>query len=476
MYRKNFPEHYDIAELDELANKPVGIVPANITFYPMRREENFFANLVKKYYGISSKRVLEEIKIEGNILFKKTDMDIRFGEPVNVKEYMGKGYKAILRARYLFDSDHIGTTIFIKTGINKGLNSLLGNLESVWIRKNSEQLREVYMNRIYDLTTINLGHLIAHTLFSLRQKNPAGLFSVGYLRALMFIALEKLKIDKTIHLHQDLLSEKYADEMLLGTEPSTERILHQFQKTGLILFNNSDHFSITEKIYEEFSIDSIRLENPALVLYNEANSVPHAVRAIDNLFKQCGDDISEHIARFLTNKFIRKFEIEEETYNHQKFEGINGKEKKTKSGAPFFSYVLNEKEKRPGVLLIHGFTASPAEMRVLGDYLFECGFNCVGLRLQGHGTSPAALKNVKWQEWKKEVELGIYMVSQISSSVFVIGNSMGALLGLIGACDFKNKIAGLVCMAPAFKLKDKLFSMQILPVDFMSILFRQTRI
>ena len=38
-----------------------------------------------------------------------------------------------------------------------------------------------------------------------------------------------------------------------------------------------------------------------------------------------------------------------------------------------------------GVLLIHGFTGSPSEMILLGNYLYRQGYTVLGVRLAGHG-------------------------------------------------------------------------------------------
>ncbi|MEJ5224047.1 MAG: hypothetical protein WHV44_06280, partial [Anaerolineales bacterium] len=53
---------------------------------------------------------------------------------------------------------------------------------------------------------------------------------------------------------------------------------------------------------------------------------------------------------------------------------------------PFFFPGRNN---APGVLLIHGFTGTPKEMRWMGEYLNEKhGFTCLGVRLTGHATRP----------------------------------------------------------------------------------------
>ena len=60
-------------------------------------------------------------------------------------------------------------------------------------------------------------------------------------------------------------------------------------------------------------------------------------------------------------------------------------------------------KKRIGVLLVHGFTGSPASMRPWGEYLHQRGYTVTVPLLPGHGTTPHDLNRVKWQEWPAKV-------------------------------------------------------------------------
>ena len=53
-----------------------------------------------------------------------------------------------------------------------------------------------------------------------------------------------------------------------------------------------------------------------------------------------------------------------------------------------------------GVLLIHGFTASPTELRPVGTYLHERGFTVLGARLTGHGTRLNDLRATARSDWE----------------------------------------------------------------------------
>lgn len=105
-----------------------------------------------------------------------------------------------------------------------------------------------------------------------------------------------------------------------------------------------------------------------------------------------------------------------------------------------------------GVLLIHGYTGTPAEMRLLGDYLQQEGYTVLGVRLPGHGTEPWALNEIQWQNWYEEVEKGFYRLQQYCSEVMVAGLSMGGLLAMVTAA--KLPVTKAVFMAAPIYVQD----------------------
>jgi carboxylesterase len=108
-----------------------------------------------------------------------------------------------------------------------------------------------------------------------------------------------------------------------------------------------------------------------------------------------------------------------------------------------------------GVLLIHGFTGSPAEMRGLGETLAARGLMALGPRLPGHGTRPEDLVDVSWRAWVAEVERAYRELQLTCDEVFVAGLSLGSTLALwLGA--HQPGIAGLIAMAPAVYLSQPL--------------------
>jgi hypothetical protein len=60
-----------------------------------------------------------------------------------------------------------------------------------------------------------------------------------------------------------------------------------------------------------------------------------------------------------------------------------------------------------GVLLLHGMSDSPYSLRALGEALHARGYHVVGLRLPGHGTSPAGLRTVSVPDMAAAVRLAM---------------------------------------------------------------------
>ena len=106
-----------------------------------------------------------------------------------------------------------------------------------------------------------------------------------------------------------------------------------------------------------------------------------------------------------------------------------------------------------GVLLTHGFEASPNELRELAQYLADRNITVYAVRLRGHGTDINELDKVKWQEWYNDYENGFNELSKKTKKVIVAGHSLGGALALYLA--EQKDAAGVVSLASPIGLKDK---------------------
>ena len=108
-----------------------------------------------------------------------------------------------------------------------------------------------------------------------------------------------------------------------------------------------------------------------------------------------------------------------------------------------------------GVLLIHGFTGSPPEMRLVGDYLHERGCTVSGPLLPGHGTTAEDMNRCRWTEWTAHVERALAELQARCEAVFVGGLSMGSVLTLYLAAHHPE-LPGVVAYSPAVWPADRL--------------------
>lgn len=105
-----------------------------------------------------------------------------------------------------------------------------------------------------------------------------------------------------------------------------------------------------------------------------------------------------------------------------------------------------------GVLLTHGFEASPHEVRELAQYLADKNITVYVIRLKGHGTDIKDLDNAKWQDWYNDYENGYNKLSKKAKKVFVAGHSLGGALALYLA--EQKDTAGVISLASPAGLRD----------------------
>lgn len=104
---------------------------------------------------------------------------------------------------------------------------------------------------------------------------------------------------------------------------------------------------------------------------------------------------------------------------------------------------------RVGVLLVHGFTGSPASMRPWGEHLAAEGFGVSVPRLPGHGTSWQELNRTRWADWYAEAERAFEKLRAGHDQVVVGGLSMGGGLALQLAANRGREVAGVVLVNAA---------------------------
>jgi carboxylesterase len=109
-----------------------------------------------------------------------------------------------------------------------------------------------------------------------------------------------------------------------------------------------------------------------------------------------------------------------------------------------------------GVLLVHGFTGSPFEMRPIGKALVASGIGSECVLLRGHGTHPNDMVGYRYTDWIADAEAGLDRLLQRHESAVIVGLSMGGTLSLnLGARRAADpRIVGLVSISATLYLTD----------------------
>jgi carboxylesterase len=103
----------------------------------------------------------------------------------------------------------------------------------------------------------------------------------------------------------------------------------------------------------------------------------------------------------------------------------------TASGAPFdLDGDPGDFRNKTGVVLLHGFTGTPFEVRYLGEQLARAGFTVDAPLLPGHGTSLDDLDRTTWSDWVAAVDRALERVQRRAARVAIVGQSLGGLLAL----------------------------------------------
>jgi len=103
-----------------------------------------------------------------------------------------------------------------------------------------------------------------------------------------------------------------------------------------------------------------------------------------------------------------------------------------------------------GCLLAHGFTATPQEVRELGERLAKDGRTVLGVRLFGHGTDVKDMPRARWQDWLASVEDGYHLLKDTCTKIVLLGFSTGGAICLYLAKDLP--VLGAVIMSTPHEL------------------------
>lgn len=108
------------------------------------------------------------------------------------------------------------------------------------------------------------------------------------------------------------------------------------------------------------------------------------------------------------------------------------------------SFLFLHDSDAPIVLLLHGSTGTPAEMRDLGTYLHANGISAYCPRI---GTTGARERGRSWEGWVSQAQVAIEITAASSDAAFACGLSLGGAVAMLLAD--RSPLKGLILLAPA---------------------------
>ena len=103
------------------------------------------------------------------------------------------------------------------------------------------------------------------------------------------------------------------------------------------------------------------------------------------------------------------------------------------------SYVLEPDGTPMGaVVLLHGLTDSPYSLRHIAKRYRDRGYVAIGIRLTGHGTVPAGLTDVRWEDWMAATRLAVREARRrvpAPAPLHLVGFSNGGALAMKYSLD-----------------------------------------
>ncbi|RXJ88173.1 alpha/beta fold hydrolase [Arcobacter sp. CECT 8985] len=417
--KNKFQRKYLINQNDKIEDKETMIIPINITYSPIRTEENFLEKMVKRLYDDISDKFLEEIKIESNIVLN-SQIIIRILKPISLHKMLKNSY-----------------------GIELNHNTIVEKLRY--------ELTHKFMKRIYENLTVRFEHIFVLILYYLKQPRISKL----YFKRLIYLVAKRVKEDCTLFeddIRKDIINlisyENYDtfDEIIkiaindkIITQTKDEYIIHKD-----ILLNMHTH-------------NTIRIKNILRVVLNEVLIIDKMNEIVKQKVSLNNDEIDTELLHILQEEEIDEFETDYIKFSQK--HDIKPKD----IGKPFLLKYNNSKK---CILIIHGFSSAPKEVEELAVFLNNQGFNVYAVRLKGHGTVPEDLKDTSYKDWYNSVSRSVTIASLKYDKIDIVGFSTGGLLALLSSRKYLPKLKSIVCINAALNLNDIRIKTVLPAIDF----------
>lgn len=109
--------------------------------------------------------------------------------------------------------------------------------------------------------------------------------------------------------------------------------------------------------------------------------------------------------------------------------------------------LIHEDSCKKAVLLFHGMTGSPFELKKYGQFLYANGYDVYADCLPGHGDKVEEIYTVEYKDWLNFAYQRFEYLYSKYEEVFVSGLCLGAVLALGVAEKYGSKVSGIISLS-----------------------------
>jgi 1-acyl-sn-glycerol-3-phosphate acyltransferase len=275
---------FKLPAVDSISQRPTCIVPVNLTYYPLRAKDNALSRLAGYMVEDLPDRLTEEIITEGAMLLSGVDIDMRFGEPIEINSCL---------SCQTIQCD-------IRSASPIGFDDLIPSRK--FMRREALKIMQRYMAAIYRLTTVNHDHLFASCL----KKSPVKRIKKDNLKRRVYLASQRDAGSGSVHYHSSF--EK--DQVHLLTDDRYNKFsefVDFAEEKKVVAVNGSVLEKDTTLLSAVFDFHRSRIDNPIAVIANEVEPLTRLQRRISRLCWQPGFWLKRRVVRMLMKRALDDF-------------------------------------------------------------------------------------------------------------------------------------------------------------------------
>jgi len=139
----------------------------------------------------------------------------------------------------------------------------------------------------------------------------------------------------------------------------------------------------------------------------------------------------------------------------------------------YYQCWLPESESKAVLLIVHGLAEHSGRYMNVVNHFVPLGYAVYGIDHIGHGKSDGSRVYVRrFEDFTDTLKIFSDMISdwQPEKPIFLVGHSMGGLIGSIYLLDHQDKLSGAVLSGPSVKVPDNISSATVLVAKLFSTL------